>query len=84
MTEVDECSEMPLDFVQTEGSFDEYSNQHWQNKTASLTDEFIKLKFQLETSHRDRDRDAATISSLKHVRRRVFCMPLRSTLTCSL
>lgn len=67
MTEVDECSEMYGDSIPTDGALDEFSHQHWQNKTASLSDEFIKLKFQLETAHRDKERDAAMIASLKHV-----------------
>ena len=52
---------------QGEGLSDEFSNQHWQSKTAAVTDEFMKLKFQLETAQRDKERDAVIISSLKHV-----------------
>lgn len=47
---------------------DDFSQQHWQDKTAAVADDYIKLKYQLETAMRDKERDANTISSLKHVR----------------
>ena len=49
------------------GLSDEFSNQHWQNATAAVADDYMKLKFQLETAQRDKDRDAVIISSLKQV-----------------
>ena len=52
---------------QGEGLSDEFSNQHWQSKTAAVADDYMKLKFQLETAQRDKDRDAVIILSLKHV-----------------
>lgn len=56
------------DSVPTCDSYDEYSQQHWQDRTAAVTDEFIRLKYQLETLQREKERDASMIASLKHVR----------------
>lgn len=53
---------------QRDGLCNEYSNNHWQNRTAAVTDEFLKLKFQMETAQRDKERDLMLILSLKHVR----------------
>ena len=50
------------------GLSNEFSNNHWQNRTAAVTDEFLKLKFQMETAQRDKERDSMLILSLKHVR----------------
>jgi hypothetical protein len=55
-----------------DGSSDEFSQQRWQDKTAAVADDYFKLKFQLETAMRDKERDANTISSLKHVRKNNF------------
>lgn len=52
---------------QRDGLCNEYSNNHWQNRTAAVTDEFLKLKFQMETAQRDKERDLMLILSLKHV-----------------
>ena len=71
MTGVDEYPEPSVDpsdsVPDSNDCFDEFSHHHWQNKTAAVTDEFIKLKFHLETLQRDKERDAVLISSLKHV-----------------
>lgn len=53
---------------QRDGLSNDFSNNHWQNRTAAVTDEFLKLKFQLETAQRDKERDSMLILSLKHVR----------------
>jgi hypothetical protein len=55
-----------------DGSSDEFSHQRWQDKTAAVADDYFKLKYQLETAMRDKERDANTISSLKHVRENNF------------
>lgn len=55
-----------------DGSSDQFSQQRWQDKTAAVADDYIKLKYQLETAMRDKERDANTISSLKHVRENNF------------
>ena len=68
MTAIEDSSEPLEDSVPTTDSYDEFSQQHWQNKTAAVTEEFIRLKFQLETFQRDKERDASVIESLKHVR----------------
>ena len=72
MNAIADDSEPHEDSVPTTDSYDEFSLQHWQNKTAAVTDEFIRLKFQLETFQRDKERDASVIESLKHVRHTKF------------
>jgi hypothetical protein len=71
---------------QSYGLSNDFSNNHWQNRTAAVTDEFLKLKFQLETAQRDKERDSMLILSLKHVRiqtsflMQTFCTVVREYL----